>query len=133
MGVNLMALRSLSGPSGSLGHRSAPRRWVIFVNTYKVGDQSAQKYSNKIQITSKPTLSCSSITGLKVLGRLSWPNRLMAWLGSHGLARLSGLTSRLDQQAGSALWEGFSPNRPFLSILSLSRLTHGSVPPAAHW
>jgi hypothetical protein len=59
------------------------------------------------------------VTGLKVLGRLGWPNRLMAWLGSHELARISGLIGRLDQQAGLALQVGFDPNRPSFSSFSL--------------
>jgi hypothetical protein len=50
----------VEGPPGSPGHRSAPCRRVLFVNTCKGKNQSAKvhnKYSNKVQITAKLTLT----------------------------------------------------------------------------
>ena len=72
MGVNLIGLRSLpgtlgasglrvrpSGSSGRLGRRSTPPCRDLIVNAYNYRDQSAKMHtttSNKIQLTTKPTL-----------------------------------------------------------------------------
>jgi hypothetical protein len=63
MGVNLASLQSPPGPPGSPGRRSTPRGRVLFVNTSKSRDQSANMHknaTNKIQITTMPTLTGGS-------------------------------------------------------------------------
>jgi hypothetical protein len=52
MGVNLAVLRSPPGLPGGPGRRSAPRSWVLFVNTSKGKDQNI-KVHKRCQVRPK--------------------------------------------------------------------------------
>ena len=51
MGIQIVDVGE-PGPPGSPGHQSAPRRWVLIINTNNYGDQSANK-TKRIQIRFK--------------------------------------------------------------------------------